>query len=808
MISIKIDDQEITVEEGTTIIQAADALKIPIPRFCYHQKLSIAASCRMCLVEVANVPKLLPACATLVTEGMQIFTKSEKTILGQKGNLEFLLVNHPLECPICDQAGECELQDLSLEFGNDVSRYKEEKRVVVDQNLGPLIESNMTRCIHCTRCVRFSEEIAGVRELGAINRGEDMKISTFIEKSINSEVSGNIIDLCPVGALNSKPYKFSARSWELQQKSSISCHDCIGSNINYHINSGQIKRAVPKDNKSINSIWLSDRDRFSYSGIHAQDRLKHPLLKQDGVWKIVSWQTAIGFIVDKLSMIIKKYGANEIGGLISPSASLEEYFLFQTLFRELGSNNVDHRLRQVDFRDQEKAPLYPNLGLSTVDELKNQKFILLIGSYINKEQPIAGINLRSAVQAGSTIVVINPIDFDFNFDVSYKYITPNADLLTPLLKIAKRAASISKKTLPTEAEVLLKDITYSELEVSIVEKLLSTKKGKASIILGALAIGHPEYSKIVAVSNLICLLTTAKFGCFSDGANSAGAWLAGCVPHRDSDYKETIGKNALQMLTKSLKAYVLLGIEPELDCINAHAAAKCLRQAELAVAITAFESNLLLQYAEVLLPMIVPPEGFGTYVNITGTWQKFEKVIPNPGISQSAAEILLILGKLLKLPYFIDFNIENILNIEQIIKQGLDVNPKNNSWQLWYPTININKSELANNFIRIAPLSLYTIDPIVRRSASLQQTKDAMVIVCINSKAAKILGVKNGDLIKITTVNNEDHTLNKILRLPITISNKVADGCVWLNQVDLTTAIGAPYDNLLLEKTILENAHV
>ena len=808
MINIKINDQEIAVEEGTTIIQAADLLKIPIPRFCYHEKLSISANCRMCLVEVSNMSKLLPACATHVTEGMQIFTQSENTIVGQKGVMEFLLVNHPLECPICDQAGECELQDLSIQFGNDASNFKEEKRSVVDQNLGPLIATNMTRCIHCTRCVRFGEEIAGMRELGAISRGEHMKISTFIAKNIDSEVSGNIIDLCPVGALTSKPYQFSARPWELQQKPSVSCHDCIGSNINYHVNNGHIKRAVPRNNPDINSIWLSDRDRFSYTGINTQDRLKYPLLKQEGKWQSVSWQEAISFIVNKLSIIIQKYGASQIGGLISPSASLEECYLFQKLFRSLGSNNIDHRLRQLDFRAQELAPLYPNLGLSTVDELKNQQFIILIGSYINKEQPIAGILLREAVKNGGVIAVVNPVDFDFNFDVHYKYITPYGDLLTPLLKIAKAVTDVSKERLPLEAEALLNNIEYDQLDIAVAKKLLSVEPTKGSVILGALAINHPDYSKIVAISNLICLLSKAKFGCFSDGANSAGAWLAGCIPHRTPNtMPATEGKNALQMLTQVLKAYVLLGIEPELDCATVHGAAKILQQAELVIAITAFESNLLLQYAEVLLPMTVPQEGAGTYVNVTGIWQNFEKIATSIGVSQSAADILLMLGKSFKLQGFINFNREDIVNIEQIIKQATNT-ILSTSWQSWYPQIESEQVERSNNFICIAPLSLYVVDPITRRSECLQKTNDQTIEAFINSNSATLLGIKNGEIIKITLINNLDYKLSKIIKLPITISNKIADGCVLLNQVNLMTAIGLPYNKVLLERIVLENAHV
>ncbi len=790
MIKIKINDQTVTVKPGTSIIEVADSLSIPIPRFCYHEQLSVAANCRMCLVEIANVPKLLPACSTYVAEGMQIFTASEKTIAGQKSIMELLLVNHPLDCPICDQAGECELQDLSLQFGKDASRYKEAKRTIVDQNLGPLIATNMTRCIHCTRCVRFGDEIAGKRELGAVHRGECMKITTFDSNPINSEVSGNIIDLCPVGALTSKPYMFSARAWELQQKSGISTHDCIGSNIFYHINNGQIKRAVPCGNIEINNIWLSDRDRFGFLGVNTQDRLKYPLLKNDNKWCVVTWPEALSFINNKLSKIIKQYGANQIGGLISPNATLEECFLFQKLFRDLGSNNVDHRLRQLDFRAQDMAPLYPNLGLKTIAELATQNFILLIGSHINKEQPIAGINIRAATVAGSLVVVINPADFTFNFDVYYKYITPYADLVTPLLQIAKAVSSLTNNQLPIGSENLLKNIKYTESDLDIAKKILSTEPGKSSIILGLLAISHPEYSRIVAISNLICLLSSAKFGCFSDGANSAGAWLSGCVT------RSMQSLNAREMLQNPLKAYVLLGIEPELDSVCGIDAQNTLLQSEFVVSITAFESDLLLKYSDVLLPMTVPQESGGTYINITGCWQQFEPVAIPPAESQTAVKILMALAK--------DFGWDFAnLNIGSLVKQAASSTMHNTSWQWWCPQLENYSADSASAFVRVAPISLYATDPIIRRSKNLQETNDAAIEVLINPKAASFLDFKNGDIIKIISVDN----LDNIIQLPITISNKVPEGCVLINQVNTTTLVSLPYSKLMLEKIIVEKVH-
>lgn len=791
MITVKIDGTQVKVKDGTRIIEIADNLKIPIPRFCYHNKLSVAANCRMCLVEVANVAKLLPACSTQVSEGMQIFTKSPKTIAGQKSIMELLLVNHPLDCPVCDQAGECELQDLSLQFGKDGSRYREPKRTVKDQNLGPLIATNMTRCIHCTRCVRFGEEIAGVKELGAIHRGESMKITTCFNQPVTSEVSGNIIDLCPVGALTSKPFMYSARSWQLKQVAGVSCHDCLGSNIYYHINNGQIKRAVPAENSEINSIWLSDRDRFGFIGINAPDRLKHPLLKKDDKWCIVSWEEALSFIHNKLSNIIAQYGADNLGGLIWPNATLEECFLFQKLFKDLGSYNVDHRLRQLDFRGQDMAPLYPNLGLTTVAQLADQKIILLIGCHINKEQPIAGIYVRAATIADGKVIVINPVDFKFNFDVYHKYITPYGDLLTPLIRITKAIIKLTNNSLPTGANELLKNLSnieYNDSDLEIAKQLLSIPSGQASIILGSLAISHPEYSRIVAISNLICFLTNAKFGSFSDGANSAGAWLAGCVAIQSL--------NARQMLQTALKAYILLGIEPELDCIEGIGASNAMMQADLVVAITCFESDLLLNYSDVLLPMAAPQESGGTYVNVTGAWQSFEQIVPLIGDSKPATQILMMLAEKF------DYNFTDI-NILEIIKQSLASKMHNNSWRWWCPAITDYANNITNSFVRISPMSLYATDPIVRRSSSLQETKDAAIEILINQKSANFLDFEDLEIIKIISFDN----LDNFIQAPIKISNNVPEGCILINQVNTRTLIGIPYSRLILEKLVLEKSH-
>lgn len=821
MIKAIINNQTVSVVEGTTIIEAADLFKIPIPRLCYHSKLSVVASCGVCLVEVKNRDELLLACSTLVEDGMEICTTSERVVTAQKNNMELLLSNHPLECPVCDKAGECELQDLAIQFGNSSSMFKEAKTSITDLDAGSLITTSMNRCINCTRCVRFSEEIAGFPELGVIFSSDHVKISTFFNTTIDSEVSGNMIDLCPVGALNSRPYEGIARSWELQQYSGIGYHDCVGSNISYHVHNEQIKRIVPNSNQLINDIWISDRDRFSYTAINDISRLKHPLIKQHGQWKIASWSEAIALIKARLSFIIEKYSAEQIGGLISANSSLEECYLLQKLFRALGSNNIDHRLRQLDFSNQDFAPSYPNLGLANIQDLAKQRCIFLIGSYINKEHPIAGIILKKAEKQGADIIVVNPVDFAINCKIKYKCIADYGAIVINLLQITKSIIDLyynfnlkdNLKEIKKEINNFLKqyniikDLNYSENEINIANNLLHIAinyPGRTSIVLGALAINHPDYSQIVSISNFIAKLINATWGCLSEGANSAGAWLAGCVPHRSPTCNVEIpGKNALAMLSKPLKSYFLFGIEPELDCADGFLVTSILQQAEFIVAFSGFESELLLQYTEVLLPINLPPETNGTYINITGTWQQFSQISRAPGISKAGADILLELGKSFNLPNFINSNLEEIKNSLLVLYNNLNVN-----WQLFDINLPIHKHNSdSNDFILIAPIGLYASDIITRHAEYLQQTKDAEMTACINSKSAELLGVSNKEIIKITTINNLNCKFNKTFKIAVTIDNKVANGCILIYQVNLTTALGSSYNPILVEKFMLETVH-
>ena len=417
MVNIEVDGKPMQARKGAMIIEVTDAAKIDVPRFCYHPKLSVAANCRMCLVQIEKMPKPAPACATPVMEGMRIFTHSRMARDAQKATMEFLLINHPLDCPICDQGGECELQDLAVAYGGDVSQYTEGKRVVRDKNIGPLVQTDMTRCIHCTRCVRFGEEVAGLRELGATGRGEFMKIGTYVEKAMRSELSGNVIDLCPVGALTSKPFRFSARAWELRARPSIGAHDCVGSNIEVHVKGQKVKRVVPRLNEDINEAWISDRDRYSYEAVNSTERLLAPMIRDKGQWREVDWETAINVTAESLRMVVKESGPEHIAALASPNSTLEEAYLLQKMFRGLGVNNLDHRLRQGDFRDQASAPAYPWLG-QTIAALEQQQAILLIGSDLQREQPLINHRVRKASLRGASVLVVNPMDFEFNWAAS------------------------------------------------------------------------------------------------------------------------------------------------------------------------------------------------------------------------------------------------------------------------------------------------------------------------------------------------------------------------------------------------------
>jgi NADH-quinone oxidoreductase subunit G len=774
MIEIEIDGKSLEVEQGSMIIEVADKHGIPIPRFCYHKKLSIAANCRMCLVEVEKAPKPLPACATPVTAGMKVRTCSAKARDAQKAVMEFLLINHPLDCPICDQGGECELQDLSLGYGRGISRFNIGKRSVKDDDLGPLIATEMTRCIQCTRCVRFGQEVAGIRELGATGRGEDMQITTYIQHSLESEMSGNIIDLCPVGALTSKPFRFTARAWELKQTASIAPHDCVGSNVYVHTRRNDVMRVVPRENETLNETWLSDRDRYSYLAVRSAERLQQPMIKLNSIWQEVDWATALEFAVDGLQKVLAQYGAKQIGALASPSATTEELFLLQKLMRGMGSHNIDHRLHQADFTDQKSAPLYPTLGIK-IEELENQDTILLIGSNIQREQPIAGHRVRKASLRGAKILSVNLIDHVFNFSQSAKIIVAPNKLTRVLAGIAKALAA---------EHDLLKEIQPTAEEQVLAEQLKSGQK--KIILLGALAQNHPDAAIVRALAQLIADVSQAQVGYLTEGANSAGAWLAGAIPHRGpAGVAIPEGLTANTALAASLHAYLLFGIEPELDCANPLAALNALSKAEFVIAFSPFKSERYLQYANVILPIAQFAETAGTLVNCEGRWQSFLPASNPPGEVRPGWKVLRVLANQLNIPGFEYAAAEEVRDeLQKLLDQTGALEEKRFELK--------EIKELSNQGLtRITEWPIYSIDSVTRRAPALQASAThESTGVYINADLAARLHLQEEQLVTARQGSAQ-------AQLPVIIDARIPDDCVWIPAGRLETArLGAAFGEI------------
>lgn len=738
MVNIEINGKAIQAPNGCMVIEAADAAGVTIPRFCYHSKLSIAASCRMCLVEVEKAPKPLPACATPVTDGMKIFTRSPKAIAAQRSVMEFLLINHPLDCPICDQGGECTLQELAVGYGSDVSRYAEGKRVVNDPDLGSLVSTDMTRCIHCTRCVRFGREIAGIMELGAPGRGEHMHISTYMENTVDSELSGNVIDLCPVGALTSKPYRFTARPWEMIRHDSVSPHDCVGSNISVDVRGGQVMRVVARENENVNESWIADRDRFSYAANHHAERLTVPMVKEQGEWKEVDWDTALTRAAEGLKKIADSEGADKLGALATYSATTEEHYLLQKVMRGIGSNNIDHRLHQVDFRDQENLSAYPALGQAIAD-LENLDAALLVGSNIRKDQPLLAHRLRKAVaNNGARVMAVNPIDYDFAFNLSEKCIA--IDLTCELMGVLKALLEMTGESAPTELQQFIDGAEITDSRKAIATTLKDAPQ--ATVLLGNLATAHPARAELRAIAGHIARLSGARLGTLTEGGNSAGAWLAGCVPHREAGAKPVAEKGLdwRAMMKAGLKGYVLLGVEPELDCIESSLAMEAMSEAEFVVAMTAFSGVGLMTNADVLLPIGTFLETAGSLINTEGHWQTFEGCVTPHGESRPAWKVLRVMGNLLDLPGF-EYNAVTDIRGEM---EGLfsDI-PLDGTTPWTLDTI----TRFPPGLIRISDMPIYNVDPLVRRSAPLQATNDAKAArrLHANARTLQNAGLANGE---------------------------------------------------------------
>ena len=706
-VTIEVDGKPVEAKKGEMVIQVTDRLGAYIPRFCYHEKLSIAANCRMCLVEVEKAPKPLPACATPVGEGMKVFTRSTKAIAAQKATMEFLLINHPLDCPICDQGGECELQDLAMGYGRDISRYNDGKRVVKDKDIGPLVSTDMTRCIHCTRCVRFGEEITGMPELGTTDRGENMKIGTYIEKSVDHELSANIIDLCPVGALNNKPYRYSARAWEMLQRATVSPHDCVGSNLYAHTLRGTIKRIVPRDNESINETWISDRDRFSYQGVYSPDRLNTPRIKESGNWRELDWEEALA----KAAESLQAADASKIGMLASPSVTIEEAHLLVRLAEHLGTHNIDHRVARRDFSDQAGDPVYPWLGCEIAD-IEKQDAVFVVGSNLRREAPILAHRVRKAALAGAAVSFANSREHEYHFRIANSL--SGAGLVELLAGVAV-AAGIESDAVRD----LCEGVKATAAQEGIAKSLADADD--ALLLLGNVAGRHRAFSAVRTLAAAIAAATGAKLGYVSEGANSAGAYLAGLLPHRSAAAKarSKAGLNAATMLDQALDAVVLVNIEPDADIHATEDAVLKLSKQTFVIALTPFVSDTLLEAADLLLPIGTFAETSGTYVNVAGTWQSFAGVANPVGESRPAWKVLRVIGNLVDAKGFDYVSSEEVR--DEIREIAGNTQPAND----YTPQGRIAAPNGADSPASDIDVPLYSVDPLVRRAQALQLTPEA-----------------------------------------------------------------------------------
>ena len=813
MLELELDGKLMEVPEGSTVMDAANKAGIYVPHFCYHKKLSIAANCRMCLVQVEKAPKPLPACATPVTNGMKVWTHSDTAVNAQKGVMEFLLINHPLDCPICDQGGECQLQDLAVGYGSSGSRYEEDKRVVANKNLGPLISTDMTRCIHCTRCVRFGQEIAGIMELGMIGRGEHAEIITFVGKTVESELSGNAIDLCPVGALTSKPFRYSARTWELTRKPSVSPHCGLGSNLTLQMKQNRVMRVLPRDNEAVNECWLSDKDRFSYEALNSDKRLAKPMLKQGGNWQTVEWPVALEFIARELQRIKGAHGAEAIGALATPHQTLEELHLLQKLLRGYGSGNVDFRLRQSDFSADGKLAGIPWLGMNIADIAALDR-VLVIGSTLRKDHPLLAHRLRQSTKKQTQINLIHAADDDLLMRVVNKAIVAPALLPQTLAQVVKAVAEIKNVAVPEAVRGAVAGVTVGDAAKRIAESLASGEK--VGVFLGNFAEQHPAAAALHALAQALGEILGCPFGFLGAAANSVGGYVAGCVPSlipapSPGGKRETFaspllsgpgntwseaeepgvraaGKNARQMIESPLKAYLMLGVEPELDMHNPRQAIAALKQAELVVAMSPFQHRAT-EYAHVLLPIAPFTETAGTYISTEGRVQTFNGVVQPLGETRPAWKVLRVLGNLLGLAGFEHDGADDALR--EALHGRTEIVNKNNNLKYTLSALPATGSGLA----RIAEVPIYAADALTRRAPSLQKTRDGQPPVALMNRAlADQLGLHDGDFVRVVQ-DGGDATL------PYAIDDKLPANCVRVALARAeTAALGATDAALTIER--------
>jgi NADH-quinone oxidoreductase subunit G len=700
MVEIELDGQKVEVPEGSMVMHAADKLGTYVPHFCYHKKLSIAANCRMCLVDVEKAPKPMPACATPVTPGMIVRTKSDKAVKAQQGVMEFLLINHPLDCPICDQGGECQLQDLAVGYGGSKSRYAEEKRVVFHKNVGPLISmEEMSRCIHCTRCVRFGQEIAGVMELGMPNRGEHSEITTFVGQTVDSELSGNMIDLCPVGALTSKPFRYSARTWELSRRKSVSPHDSNGANLIVQVKGQQVMRVVPLENDAVNECWISDRDRFSYEGLNSDARLTRPMIKQDGSWQMVDWPTALNYVAKGLQSIRKDHGAQSLAAWVAPTSTLEEGGLMARVMRALGSENVDAALRQQDDRLRAQGGQAFTLGRS-IASLSKLDGALVIGAQLRKDHPLMAQRLRQATRHGATVTSLHAVSDDWLMNVAahmtvapHKWVSALADVAAVVAEGKGISAPMAGQA-SDEARAVATSLMHGD---------------QKAVLLGNAAAEHPQAVDLLALAQWIAAHTGASVGYLGQGGNAVGLQAVGVQPGAG-------GRSVRAQLTGDApKAVILLGADPLLDVVDAAAAASALRQAEMVVGLTSHRTDALLESADVLLPIAPFTETSGSFVTADGQLQTFVGVVPPLGEARPAWKVLRVLANLLDLPGF-DFETTDQVR-STLMPEGWQVQAVG-AFDL--PTAISAQDGLQ----RLAELPIYASDMLVRHAPSLAATKD------------------------------------------------------------------------------------
>ncbi|MBT8069844.1 MAG: NADH-quinone oxidoreductase subunit NuoG [Gammaproteobacteria bacterium] len=763
-VNIEVDGQAMEVPKNSMIIEATDKAGISIPRFCYHSKLSIAANCRMCLVDVEKAPKPMPACATPVMDGMKIYTQSRRAIDAQHGVMEFLLINHPLDCPICDQGGECELQDLAMGYGRSVSRFSERKRVVDDHDIGPLVQTDLTRCIQCTRCVRFLDEIAGTNELGMFGRGDRSEIGTSLSQGIDSELSGNVIDLCPVGALTNKPFRFSARPWELMARPSLAAHDGVGSSLWYHTRSQQVMRAVPRENESTNETWLADRDRYSHFGLASEDRVLEPMIKLDGEWQTLSWDEGIRAATKALRTTVTEHGGSQLGVLMSASASTEEYFLAQRLARELDCPNIDHRLREQDFSDD--TVRHPGAAFqSPMAAIDEANAILLVGSNIRHEAPILGQRVRKAWRAGAQVAAINPVDWNFHFSLAGEVIAAPQHLPAELAALAKAVAAVTGKEIPESLQSALGEQQPGEAHEAIAAML--NGDGNRMLILGQSALAHSQAAWLRRLSAWIAEATGAVLNMVPHGGNSTGAGMAGALPYvgpGGSDVEH--GNNVRDMLSEPLKGYLLWDIEPDFDLANPALSAQALGAAETVVAVAAFASDGLKANADIILPLAPLAESEGLFYTVDGQSFAAKAAVRPAGQARPGWKILRRLGEALELDGFTQVDITALR--DEMLAAIKATGPLAEDVQL--AALPANGSGL----YRLGDVAMYAVDGLCRRSEYLQNTSHAETdFVGLNADDAGSRGLVDGRDVKISQGAGS-------VTLPVRIFEELPAGAVWV----------------------------